>query len=54
MVGSVKGETHVSQIIPAAHWRVFLETKVGKDGVVLTTAPFGGVFYPVELMFQLM
>jgi hypothetical protein len=54
MVGSVKGTTHVSQIIPATHWRVFLETKVGKDSVILTTAPFGGVFYPVELMFQLM
>jgi hypothetical protein len=54
MVASVKGTTHSSRIIPATHWRVFLETRVGKDGLILTTAPFGGVFYPVELMFQLM
>jgi hypothetical protein len=54
LVGSVNGAMSYTPIIPATHWRVFLETKVGKDGVILTTAPFGGVFYPVELMFQLM
>jgi hypothetical protein len=54
LVGSVNGNMQQSRIIPATHWRVFCEAKAGKKGVNLTTAPFGGVFYPVELMFQLM
>ena len=54
LVGSVNGNMQQSRIIPATHWRVFCEAKAGKNGVNLTTAPFGGVFYPVELMFQLM
>jgi len=54
LVGSVNGNTIWSEIIPAAHWRVFHETVVGKNGLILTTAPFGGVFYPVELLFELL
>jgi hypothetical protein len=54
LVGSVNGNMQQSRIIPATHWRVFCVAKAGKNGVNLTTAPFGGVFYPVELMFQLM
>ena len=34
-------------------WSAFTEAVVGKDGMVVTTLPFGGVFHPVELLFQL-
>jgi hypothetical protein len=54
LVGSIGGALRQSGIVPAARWKVFCEAVVGRDGVTLTTAPFGGVFYPVELMFQLM
>ncbi|GAB4465334.1 MAG: hypothetical protein OHK0029_35930 [Armatimonadaceae bacterium] len=54
LVGSVNGKTIQSDLIPATHWRVFYEAVVGKDGMILTTAPFGGVFYPVELLFELL
>jgi hypothetical protein len=55
LVGSVGGVLRQSHIVPAASWKVFCEAVAGKDGVVnLTTAPFGGVFYPVELVFQLL
>jgi hypothetical protein len=54
MVGSLNGSLRQSQIIPATHWRVFCEAISGKGGLNLTTAPFGGVFYPVEIMFQLL
>lgn len=54
LVGSINGKTMQSDIVPATHWRVFSETIVGKNGVILTTSPFGGVFYPVEIMFELM
>lgn len=53
MVGSINGRMRQSGIIPATHWRVFCETIVGPNGMVLTTSPFGGVFYPVELLFEL-
>ena len=53
MVGSIGGKMTQSGIVGAAQWAIFCETTVGKDGMVLTTAPFGGVFYPVELLFQL-
>ncbi len=26
----------------------------GKNGINMTTSPFGGVFYPVELAFELL
>lgn len=55
LVGSLNGSLRQSRIVPPASWKVFCETVVGKNGVVsLTTAPFGGVFYPVELLFQLL
>jgi len=53
LVGSLNGNLHLTEIVPATAWRVFIESKVGKQGFNLTTAPFGGVFYPVELVFQL-
>jgi hypothetical protein len=55
LVGSINGAMRQSEIVPATSWRVFSESIVGKrGGVNLTTAPFGGVFYPVELVFQLL
>jgi hypothetical protein len=54
MVGSVNGKLRQSGIVPATHWRVFCESVVGPNGLILTTAPFGGVFYPVELRFDLL
>lgn len=54
LVGSVNGLMRQSSIVPAARWKVFCEAVVGKNGMILTTAPFGGVFYPVELVFQLL
>lgn len=53
LVGSVNGDLHQTEIIPATSWKVFFESKIGKHGINLTTAPFGGVFYPVEIVFQL-
>ncbi len=53
MVGSVNGSLHQSRIIGATKWTVLCETVVGSDGLTLTTAPFGGVFYPVELAFRI-
>ena len=55
LVGSMGGTMHQTGIVRATDWAVYGETTVGKSGgVTLTTAPFGGVFYPVELVFQLM
>jgi hypothetical protein len=54
LVGSVNGDLRQSGIVPAARWKVFFEKSVGKRGLNLTTSPFGGVFYPVELVFQLL
>jgi hypothetical protein len=54
MVGSVGGRLLQSDIIPATHWRVFYEGTVGPGGLLLTTSPFGGVFYPVELLFEML
>jgi hypothetical protein len=53
LVGSINGDLRQSNIVPAAKWKVFFEKSVGKQGLNLTTSPFGGVFYPVELVFQL-
>ena len=53
MVGSIGGKMTQSGIVGPAQWAIFCEATVGKNGMVLTTAPFGGVFYPVELLFQL-
>jgi hypothetical protein len=53
LVGSLNGALRQSNIVPATSWKVFCEAIVGKNGVTLTTAPFGGVFYPVEVVFQI-
>ena len=53
MVASVNGAIHQTDIVPATHWKVFCEAIVGQNGLTLTTAPFGGVFYPVELFFKI-
>lgn len=53
MVGSIGGKMTQSEIVGPTRWAIFCEATVGKNGVVFTTAPFGGVFYPVELLFQL-
>jgi hypothetical protein len=53
LVGSVNGAMRQTPIVPAASWKVFSEAVVGKNGMTLTTSPFGGVFYPVEIVFQL-
>ncbi len=54
LVGSVGGMMRQSRIVGAAGWAVFCVARVGANGLVLTTAPFGGVFYPVELVFELL
>jgi hypothetical protein len=55
LVGSMGGVMRQSRIVGTAGWAVFNEVTVGKSGIVsLTTSPFGGVFYPVELLFQLL
>lgn len=54
LVGTVDGVLRQSGIVGAAAWAAFAEAVVGKDGMVITTLPFGGVFYPVELVFQLL
>ena len=53
LVGTINGVMQQSRIVGAAAWSAFTEAVVGKDGMVVTTLPFGGVFYPVELLFQL-
>lgn len=54
LVGTVGGILRQSRIVGAAAWSVFTEAVVGKNGLVVTTVPFGGAFYPVELAFHLM
>jgi hypothetical protein len=54
LVGMLNGTLRQSPII-AAGWKTFAEAVVGPDGRLrLTTSPFGGVFYPVELAFELL
>jgi hypothetical protein len=54
MVGSLNGELLSSDIIEAGQTQFLCETTVSKDGTMFITSPFGGVFYPVELVFQLL
>jgi hypothetical protein len=55
LVGSINGTIRQTRIVRGASWGVFCESQTGRNGEVnLTTAPFGGVFYPVELVFQLL
>jgi hypothetical protein len=53
LVGILGDQPIHTGIVPGLRWQRLCETTVGPDGVILTTAPFGGVFYPVELVFQL-
>ena len=54
LVGSVNGALRQTPIVPASSWKVYHTAVVGKNGVLnMTTSPFGGVFYPVEIVFQL-
>jgi hypothetical protein len=54
VVASVNGELLSSEIIEAGQTQFLCEMIVGKNGTMLITSPFGGVFYPVELVFQLL
>lgn len=54
LVGTVDGKLRQSRIVGATAWTVFADAVVSKKGLVITTLPFGGVFYPVELTFQLL
>jgi hypothetical protein len=54
LVGTVGGILRQSPIVGAAVWSLFTEAVVGKNGLVVTTLPFGGAYYPVELAFHLM
>jgi hypothetical protein len=53
LVGTLGGILHQSRIVGTAAWSLLGESVVGKGGLVVTTLPFGGVFYPVELAFHL-
>ena len=53
LVGNLAGQIFESPIVNAAQWAVFGEALVGKNGLLFRTAPFGGVFYPVEVAFYL-
>lgn len=54
IVGALNGALIQTGIVPATRWRKVCETIVGPGGALLTTSPFGGVFYPVELTFQIL
>ncbi len=53
LVGSVDGNLKQTPMIAASQWRVFYEGVSGANGISLTTAPFGGIAYPVEMHFRL-
>lgn len=52
LAGTFGGIMRQSPIVGATAWALFTEAVVGKSGLVLTTLPFGGVFYAVELALQ--
>lgn len=52
IVAALDGRLVQSGIVPAARRRVLASAVAGKDGLLLMTSPFGGVFYPVELVFE--
>lgn len=54
MVGTLAGRTYQSPIVEATQWAVFGEVIADAQAFFLRTAPFGGVFYPVEVAFHLM
>jgi hypothetical protein len=55
LVGMLGGDLIMSEIYEAYERGTFCDATVGPRGELqLTTSPFGGVFYPVELTFQLL
>lgn len=55
IVGMLGGDLIMSEICAAYAKTVCCEAMVGPQGQLqFTTSPFGGVFYPVELTFQLL
>jgi hypothetical protein len=54
LVANIGGAVIQSDILRAEALGVFAESVVGKDGLVIITLPFGGVFYPVEIAFHLL
>lgn len=55
LVGMLGGDLIQSEIYEAYSRATFCEATVGPKGELqFTTSPFGGVFYPVELTFQLL
>ena len=54
LVANIGGVVIQSDILRAEAMGVFAESVVGKDGLVIITLPFGGVFYPVEIAFHLL
>ena len=55
IVGMLGGDLIMSEICQAYAKTVCCEAHVGPQGLLqFTTSPFGGVFYPVELTFQLL
>jgi hypothetical protein len=54
MVASIGNALFESNIVDASQLVVLAEATVGKNGLVVTTIPFGGVFYPVEVAFHLL
>jgi hypothetical protein len=55
LVGILGGDLIMSNIYEAYEKVTYCETIVGPQGLLdFTTSPFGGVFYPIELTFQLL
>jgi hypothetical protein len=54
LVGTLNGTLVRTPILQATERGVVCEALSGPDGLTLTTSPFGGVFYPVEITFQLL
>lgn len=55
LVGMLGGDLIMSDIYEAYQRATFCEATIGPKGELqFTTSPFGGVFYPVELTFQLL
>jgi hypothetical protein len=54
IVGTLNGALIRTPILQAAERATVCELTVGPNGALLITSPFGGVFYPVELTFELL
>jgi len=52
LVGTLGNRLIASGIVPPRSRRTVANAVVGEAGLVFQTAPFGGVFYPVELRFD--